>query len=163
MLDGVPPIDAARALTAQDLADPTLRAPDVAQAASKVAIIPEVRAALVDFQRSYARRTGGAVLDGRDIGTVICPDAEAKLFVTASPEVRARRRLDEFLAAGVQTDYDTVLRDTRERDLRDSTRADAPLVATESAVIIDTSDMGIEAAIDAAIAAVDDMHAARQG
>ncbi|MDO6586600.1 d(CMP) kinase [Salipiger sp. 1_MG-2023] len=155
MLDGMDPIAAAKALLAEDLAREGLRSPDVAQAASKVAIIPEVRAALVDFQRAYARRAGGAVLDGRDIGTVICPDAEAKLFVTAIPEVRARRRYDEMCAAGVQTDYETVLKDTIERDHRDSTRVDAPLIAAGDAVIIDTSQLDIDAAVAAAISAVD--------
>ncbi|MBU2962882.1 cytidylate kinase [Citreicella sp. C3M06] len=159
MLDGMDPIAAAKALLAEDLAREGLRSPDVAQAASKVAIIPEVRAALVDFQRAYARRAGGAVLDGRDIGTVICPDAEAKLFVTAIPEVRARRRYDEMCAAGVQTDYETVLKDTIERDHRDSTRVDAPLIAAGDAVIIDTSQLDIDAAVAAAISAVDAAHA----
>ena len=120
MLDGVEPIKAARALMAGDLSDDGLRSPEVAQAASKVAVIPEVRAALLDFQRAFARRDGGAVLDGRDIGTVICPEAEAKIFVTASAEVRARRRFEELLGNGTETDFDTVLAETRERDERDA-------------------------------------------
>ncbi|EIE49216.1 cytidylate kinase [Salipiger aestuarii] len=163
MLDGQEPVAAAKALLAEDLAADGLRIPEVAQAASKVAVIPEVRAALVDFQRAYARRAGGAVLDGRDIGTVICPDAEAKLFITASAEVRARRRYDELCANGVQTDYQTVLADTRERDHRDSSRADAPLLAAGDAVVLDTSDMDIGAAVSAAIAAVDAAYARTHG
>ncbi|MCR8546638.1 cytidylate kinase [Salipiger sp. P9] len=155
MLDGTEPVAAARALVAEDLEVDGLRTPEVAQAASKVATIPEVRAALVDFQRAYARRAGGAVLDGRDIGTVICPEAEAKLFVTASPEVRARRRFDELCGKGVETDYETVLAETRERDHRDATRADAPLRPAEDALLLDTSALDIAAAVAAAIAAVD--------
>lgn len=155
MLDGIEPVEAAQALVAEDLEAEGLRSPEVAQAASKVAVIPEVRAALVDFQRAYARRSGGAVLDGRDIGTVICPEAEAKLFVTASAEVRARRRFDELQAAGVEVDYDTVLAETRERDARDASRADAPLRPAEDAVIIDTSELDIAAAVARAVAAVD--------
>ena len=155
MLEGVPPIAAAQTLTAQDLGGSGLRAPEVSQAASRVAAIPEVRAALVDFQRAFARRDGGAVLDGRDIGTVICPEADAKLFVTASPEVRARRRFDELCATGVATDYARVLEETRERDDRDATRADAPLRAAPDAVVIDTSALDVEAAVAAAIAAVE--------
>ncbi|APX21469.1 MAG: (d)CMP kinase [Rhodobacteraceae bacterium] len=163
MLDGVEPIEAAQALVAEDLEAEGLRSPEVAQAASKVAVIPEVRAALVDFQRAYARRSGGAVLDGRDIGTVICPEAEAKLFVTASAEVRARRRFDELQAAGVEVDYDTVLAETRERDARDASRADAPLRPAEDAVIIDTSELDIAAAVARAVAAVDLRRAIIQG
>ncbi|MBY6202096.1 (d)CMP kinase [Maritalea mobilis] len=152
MLTGKEPVEAAQALTADDLGDPdALRTPDVAQAASRVAVIPEVRAALVDFQRAFARRAGGAVLDGRDIGTVICPDAEAKLFVTASAEVRASRRHKELLERGIASDYDTVLADVRERDARDANRATAPLLPAADAVIIDTSDLSIEEAVAKAI------------
>jgi len=152
MLTGKEPVEAAQALTADDLGDPdALRTPDVAQAASKVAVIPEVRAALVDFQRAFARRAGGAVLDGRDIGTVICPDAEAKLFVTASAEVRASRRHKELLERGIASDYDTVLADVRERDARDANRATAPLLPAADAVILDTSDLSIEEAVAKAI------------
>ncbi|GAA5073274.1 (d)CMP kinase [Roseibacterium beibuensis] len=152
MLTGKEPVEAAQALTADDLGDPdALRTPDVAQAASRVAVIPEVRAALVDFQRAFARRAGGAVLDGRDIGTVICPDAEAKLFVTASAEVRASRRHKELLERGIASDYDTVLADVRERDARDANRATAPLLPAADAVILDTSDLSIEEAVAKAI------------
>jgi cytidylate kinase len=156
MLMGEAPVTAAEALTAGDLADAdALRGPDVAQAASKVAAIPEVRAALVDFQRAFARRAGGAVLDGRDIGTVICPAAEAKLFVTASAEVRAQRRHRELVARGVDVSLEEVLADVRERDARDAGRSTAPMVAAEDAVLLDTSALGIEAAVAAAVAAVE--------
>lgn len=151
---GEAPIDAALALTAEDLDNPNLRTAEIAQAASKVAVIPEVRAALVDFQRAFARREGGAVLDGRDIGTVICPDAEAKLYVTASAEVRAERRYKELAAKDPATDYETVLADVKERDQRDSERATAPLKPADDAVIIDTSSLSIDDAISAALAAI---------
>lgn len=153
-LEGIEPIEAAKALVAEDLHAEGLRTADVAQAASKVAAIPEVRAALVDFQRAFARRDGGAVLDGRDIGTVICPDAEAKLYVTASAEVRARRRHHELIEAGANTDFDTVLADVVARDDRDMNRAEAPLKPAVGAVEIDTSSLTIEQAIAAALAAI---------
>ncbi|WP_284263815.1 (d)CMP kinase [Roseicyclus amphidinii] len=161
MLAGEPSIAAAEALTPDDLADPdALRTAAVAEAASKVAVIPEVRAALLDFQRAFARRAGGAVLDGRDIGTVICPEAEVKLFVTASAEVRAERRLKELLAAGFETDLGTVLADVKSRDARDAERASAPMRAADDALTLDTSAMGVEEAVAAAVAAVE---AARVG
>jgi cytidylate kinase len=141
-----------------DLERDDLRTAAVAQAASKVAVIPEVRSALVDFQRKFAARAGGAVLDGRDIGTVICPDADVKLFVTASPEVRGQRRYQELAARGENTDFDTVLEDVKARDARDSERAVAPLVPADDAISIDTSGMSIKDAIAAAIAAVDSKH-----
>ena len=155
VLDGVDPIEAARSLVAQDLDNDALRTADVAQAASRIAVIAEVRAALVDFQRAFARRAGGAVLDGRDIGTVICPDAEAKLFVTASAEVRAARRHAELLGRGSEASFEAVLADVKERDARDAGRAEAPMVAALDAVLIDTSSMSIDAAVTAAIAAVE--------
>ena len=148
---GGDPIAAARALTPDDLTRPGLRSLEAGQAASRVAAIPEVRAALVDFQRRIARAPGGAVLDGRDIGTVICPEAEVKLFVTASPEIRARRRWAEL---GAEADYDRVLAEVRERDARDTDRADAPLRPAEDAVILDTSDLPAEAAVARAMALV---------
>lgn len=155
MLAGHDPAAAARALDPSDMAEPgALRTAAIAEAASKVAAIPEVRAALVDFQRGFARRRGGAVLDGRDIGTVICPEAEVKLFVTASPEVRADRRCRELLAAGHPADYATVLSDVRARDARDAGRADAPMVAAADALVLDTSALSVEQAVGAAIAAV---------
>jgi cytidylate kinase len=155
VLDGLDPIEAARSLLAEDLENDALRTADVAQAASRIAVIGEVRAALVDFQRAFARRAGGAVLDGRDIGTVICPDAEAKLFVTASAEVRAARRHAELLGRGAEATLQEVLADVKERDARDAGRAEAPMVAAVDAVLIDTSSMSIEAAVTAAIAAVE--------
>jgi len=146
---GGDPVAAARQLTPADLAREGLRSLEAGQAASRVAAIPEVRAALVDFQRRFARAEGGAVLDGRDIGTVICPEAEVKLYVTASPEVRAHRR---WLELG--GDEDEVLAEVRERDARDMGRADAPLRPAADAVLIDTSAMGIDEAIAAACAVV---------
>ena len=153
-LDGTAALEAAQTLTAEDLQADDLRTPEVARAASVVAAIPEVRAALVDFQRAFARRQGGAVLDGRDIGTVICPEAEAKLYVTASDETRAARRHKELVANGREIGFDEVLAELRERDARDSARATAPLKPAEDAVMIDTSDMTIEQAFVAAIAAI---------
>jgi cytidylate kinase len=155
MLDGEDPVEAAAALRAEDLDHPDLRGAEAAQAASKVAVIPEVRAALLDFQRAFSRRMGGAVLDGRDIGTVICPEAEAKLYITASDETRARRRHKELVANGREIGFDEVLAELRERDARDSARATAPLKPAEDAMIIDTSDMTIEQALAAAIAAIE--------
>lgn len=140
--DGAAPDMAAQNLTAADLARTDLRSHAAGQAASKVAVIPEVRSALVTFQREFARQNGGAVLDGRDIGTVICPDADLKLFVTARPEVRAHRR---YLELG--GDEAQILNEIIERDSRDMSRADAPLRAAEDAVVIDTSDLDIEAAV----------------
>lgn len=152
---GTDPVAAAKALIAQDLDGDTLRTPEVAQAASKVAVIAEVRAALVDFQRAFARRLGGAVLDGRDIGTVICPNAEAKLFVTASAEVRAERRYLELKNKGLNITLAQVLADVKERDARDMDRAEAPLKPAADATMIDTSDLSIEAAIAQAVTAID--------
>ncbi|MDB5658493.1 MAG: cytidylate kinase [Cypionkella sp.] len=146
---GGDPVAAARGLTAADLARDDLRSMAAGQAASVVAVIPEVRAALVDFQRRFARAEGGAVLDGRDIGTVICPQAEVKLYVTASAEVRAHRR---WLELG--GDATRVLAEVIERDARDMGRAEAPLRAASDAVVIDTSALPIEAAIAAAVALV---------
>ncbi|MCU9838177.1 MULTISPECIES: d(CMP) kinase [Ruegeria] len=154
-LDGEAAEVAARTLRPEDLERDDLRTAEVAQAASKVAAIPEVRAALVDFQRAFARRAGGAVLDGRDIGTVICPEAEVKLFVTASAEVRAERRYLELTAKGHVTTLDAVLADVRERDARDADRATAPMKPAEDAVLLDTSAMDIPAALAAAIAQIE--------
>ena len=150
MLAGVPAIEAARELQQQDIDAEGLRTPEVAKAASEVAVIPEVRAALVDFQRTFARRPEGAVIDGRDIGTVICPEAEVKLFVTASAAVRAERRFLELSQKGLAGDRAAVLADVRERDARDRNRENSPLKPAEDAVVLDTSDMNIEAAVDAA-------------
>ncbi|MGI3169239.1 (d)CMP kinase [Pseudooceanicola sp. C21-150M6] len=147
LLDGVTALEAAQTLTAADLEADGLRTPEVARLASQVAAIPEVRAALVDFQRAFARRSGGAVLDGRDIGTVICPEAEVKFFVTASDEVRAHRRFLELQPKHPEMTEAQVLADLRERDARDSARATAPLKPAEDAVVIDTSEMDIAEAL----------------
>ncbi len=146
-LRGIAAIEAAQSLVPEALEDPVLRTPEVAQAASRVAVIPEVRAALLDFQRAFARRAGGAVLDGRDIGTVICPQAEVKLFVTANAEVRARRRYAELTERNIGTDFDAVLKDVLARDARDTQRSAAPLKPSPDAYLLDTSNMTIEVAI----------------
>jgi cytidylate kinase len=147
---GEDPVAAARGLGPADLARGDLRSLAAGQWASRVAVIPEVRAALVDFQRGFARRAGGAVLDGRDIGTVICPEAEVKLYVTASDEVRAARRRAE--AGG---EIGAVLADLRARDARDAARDAAPMRPAPDAVLLDTSDLTIDAAVARAVALVD--------
>ena len=144
-------IAAARSLDPAGFTDAELRNEKAGAAASIVAVIPEVRAALLDLQRSFARKAPGTVLDGRDIGTVVCPDAHAKLFITASAEVRAKRRQTELGTP----DYDAVLADIRARDARDSQRATAPLVAAKDAVTLDTSEMDVAAAVKAAIEVVE--------
>jgi CMP/dCMP kinase len=149
-MKGGDPAQVALELTPDDLIRGDLRTLEAGQAASRVATIPEVRAALVDFQRRFARSKGGAVLDGRDIGTVICPEAEVKLYVTASAQVRAHRRWLE-----VGGDEAKVLAEVRERDARDMGRADAPLRAAEDAIVIDTSAMGIDAAVARAIEVIE--------
>jgi len=146
---GGDPVAAARDLTPEDLARDDLRTLAAGQAASRVAALPEVRTALVEFQRRFARSEGGAVLDGRDIGTVICPEAEVKLYVTASAVVRAHRRWLE-----VGGDEAQVLAEVKERDARDMGRADAPLRPAADAVMIDTTTLGIDAAVAAACAVV---------
>lgn len=149
-MKGGDPVAAAVGLQPLDLERDGLRSLEAGQAASRVAVIPEVRAALVDFQRRFARREGGAVLDGRDIGTVICPEAEVKLFVTASANVRAHRRWLE-----VGGDEAVVLAEVQERDARDMGRADAPLRAAADARLLDTSTMSVAEAVDLAIAAIE--------
>ena len=128
-----------------------LRTEATGAAASIVASIPEVRTALLAMQRNFANQQPGAVLDGRDIGTIVCPDADVKLFITASPEVRAKRRLAELQSYGADVTYEAVLADIRLRDGRDKTRAVAPLVPAKDATVIDTSEMTAEEAIAAAI------------
>jgi cytidylate kinase len=147
---GGDPVAAARGLQPADLSRDDLRSMAAGQAASRVATLPDVRAALVEFQRRFARAEGGAVLDGRDIGTVICPQAEVKLYVTASAPVRAHRRWLE-----VGGDEARVLAEVIERDARDMGRADAPLRAAPDAVILDTTDLSIDAAVAQAVAAVE--------
>jgi cytidylate kinase len=141
---------AARALDGGALDDPALRTREAGEAASRVAVHPEVRAALLDLQRAFAAREPGAVIDGRDIGTVIAPDAPAKLFVTASPQVRAERRWRQLRGQGEVVEYEVVLADIRLRDERDSGRAAAPLVRAPDAVLLDTTEMTIDEAADAA-------------
>ena len=157
--EGLTPIEAAESLTAKDLERDDLRSGDAGQAASRVAAVPEVRAALVDFQQAFARREGGAVLDGRDIGTVICPDAEVKLYVVASDEVRAMRRHKELVAKGEDITLDEVLEDLRERDERDAARASAPLKPAEDATVIDTTEMSIDEAVHKVIALIEALRA----
>lgn len=128
-----------------------LRGREIGEAASVVAAVPAVRAGLLTRQRRFAAQTGGAVLDGRDIGTVICPEAPAKLFVTATPEVRAARRHKELVGRGEAVTFDGILADIRRRDARDSGRSDAPLKAAEDAVTLDTSALTVEEAVAAAI------------
>ena len=137
-------------LSAGQLGDPALRTRAAGEAASRVAVHPQVRQALFDFQRTFAAQPGGALLDGRDIGTVIAPDAAAKLFVTAAPEVRAERRWKQLTANGEPVSFDEVLADIRIRDARDSGRDAAPLKPAEDAVLLDTSQMTIDEAADAA-------------
>ena len=153
-LQGEDPAEAAQRLDPGGLGDPRLREPAVAQEASRVAAIPEVRAALLDWQKAFARSEGGAVLDGRDIGTVVCPEAEVKLFVTASPEARAGRRHAEQVAAGHESSLEGTLAEVRARDARDAGRAMSPLRAAEDAVVIDTSGMSVAEAVTAALAVV---------
>ena len=154
MLQGADPLVSAQSLRPEDLDAANLRSPEVALAASQVAVMAAVRTELLAFQRGFARREGGAVLDGRDIGTVICPKAEVKLFVTASAEVRARRRHQELVAGGTQIDFDQVLADVSTRDTRDAERAEAPMIAAVDAVVIDTSNLTIDAAIAVAVSIV---------
>lgn len=151
VLDGADPVLAAQGLRPEDLTQDGLRTPEVARLASEVAVDASVRAALVAFQRGFARRPGGAVLDGRDIGTVICPGAEVKLFVTATPEVRAERRFLELTDNGLDVTREEVLADQRARDARDAGRADAPLLRAADAALLDTSEMDVEAAVARAI------------
>jgi CMP/dCMP kinase len=145
---------AARALSPDDLADLALRTDEAAAAASKVSAIPSVRQALLEFQRAFAHGppggAGGAVLDGRDIGTVVCPDADAKVFLTARIEVRAERRLKELRERGVKAIHSRVLQDMKERDGRDSGREVSPLQAAADALVLDTSDLDADQVFAAA-------------
>lgn len=147
--------EAARTLDPETLDDPALRTGAAGQAASKVAAIPAVRAALLTFQRDFAHRDGGAILDGRDIGTVIVPEADVKLFIVASDEVRAERRWRELQAADPAVKYGAVLEDLRARDRRDQERAAAPLKPAADAILLDTSAMTPDDAFDAALAAIE--------
>jgi CMP/dCMP kinase len=146
---GGDPVAAAQGLRPEDCLSPGLRTQEAGQAASRVAALPQVRAALVEFQRRFARREGGAVLDGRDIGTVVCPEAEVKLYVTANPQVRAHRRWLELGGDEAQ-----VLAEVLERDARDTDRTTSPLRPAADATLIDTSEMSSEDAVGQAIALV---------
>ncbi|MEQ8699077.1 MAG: (d)CMP kinase [Bauldia litoralis] len=152
---------AAEALDHGTLGAPALRTDRVAAAASQVAAIPSVRAALLDFQRRFAATPpdgkAGAVLDGRDIGTVVCPDADVKLFVTASVEERARRRVKELLERGEEAIYGAVLQEMQDRDARDRDREVAPLTPAEDAIVIDTTDLDADAALEAALRFISDI------
>jgi CMP/dCMP kinase len=142
---------AARILDSSTLDDPSLRDPGVGDAASIVAKIPEVRSALLDFQREFARQEPGVVLDGRDIGTVVLPNADVKIFVVANTEIRARRRFLELEARGEPVTYDGVLDVIRRRDERDISRDTAPLKPAADALLLDTSELDIDSAFDAAV------------
>jgi cytidylate kinase len=154
-------VAAAKALDPARFDDVALKAHGVSEAASIVSAIPEVRAALVAFQRDFAARPPGAVLDGRDIGTVICPNADVKIFVIAAPEARARRRAAEYRAQGVPIDEAAVLADIVKRDERDQNRAAAPLKQAKDAHLLDTTHLDIDAAIRAAIDIVEATRAGR--
>jgi len=156
---------AARTLDPDDLTDPDLRSPAAGAAASEVAVHAAVREALLDFQHDFARHPpggcAGALLDGRDIGTVVCPEADAKLFVTAGVEERARRRLLELRHAGRDADYESVLADIKARDARDSARSTAPLEQAEDAVLLDTTELDIDAAFARAVEIIERARAQR--
>ncbi len=154
-------IAAARELDIASLDAERLRERSIGEAASRVAVFPEVRAALLKLQKDFARRPEGAVLDGRDTGTVIAPEADVKIFVTASAEMRAERRFRELAAKGGEMTLDAVLAAIRERDRRDSERAIAPLKAAPDAVLLDTTDLDIEAAFRAALSIVEVARAGR--
>ncbi len=144
-------VSLARSLDPATLEDDGLRAPGVGEAASRVAGIPEVRAALLQYQRDFSRKPPGAVLDGRDIGTVVCPDADIKIFVTATLEERARRRYEERRSQGEDVTYEEILELITNRDARDSGRGSAPMRRAEDADLLDTTKMDIETAFDAAV------------
>jgi CMP/dCMP kinase len=153
--DAIEALKSAKALDPFTLGDPGLRKPGLAEAASLVAKHPEVREELLAYQRNFARAKSGAVLDGRDIGTVICPDADVKLFVTATPEERARRRYLELKQAGIDVSEAEVLGDIRRRDERDKHRAASPLRQAPDAHLLDTTNLDIDAAFKAAIDLID--------
>jgi len=144
-------VAAARNLSVAVLARPDLRGATAADAASKVAVLPLVRESLLNYQRVFARQDGGAVLDGRDIGTVICPDAEAKLFVTADVAERARRRHLELVEGGTQIALEQVLQDVKTRDRRDASRGIAPMKAAQDVLLLDTTKLSIDAAVTSAV------------
>jgi cytidylate kinase len=168
LLDAGHPLDdpakaeaAARALDPARFDEAVLKGRGVGEAASVVSAIPQVRAALLDLQRDFAGRPPGAVLDGRDIGTVVCPGADVKIFVTAAAEERARRRTLELRGRGVAADEAAILADIRRRDERDSSRAAAPLRQAADAHLLDTTHLDIDAAVRAAIDIVEAVRAGR--
>ena len=144
----------ARSLDPKTLDDPSLRDPGVGEAASVVARIPAVRSAILNYQRDFARRPEGAVLDGRDIGTVVCPDADVKIYVTATPQVRAGRRCREMESRGEAAIYEEVLADILQRDARDAGREVSPMRPAADAVLLDTTNLDIEAAFDTAVGVI---------
>ena len=144
----------ARDLNVDDFEDHELRSEVVGSAASKVAVIPEVRSALLKFQRDFAQRLPGAVLDGRDIGTVICPDADVKFFITASVEARVLRRFKELQSLGIVTSLEEVAADIKARDARDAERSTAPTLAAADAVVVDTSELGVDEALGMVLGAI---------
>jgi cytidylate kinase len=148
---GVAGYAGARRIEPATLDDPVLRGTGAGDAASIVARIPAVRAALLDLQRRFAEQPGGAVLDGRDIGTVVCPRADVKIYLTANAEERARRRLREAESRGNSVTYEAVLADIKRRDERDSARDAAPMRAADDAILLDTSNLDIEAAFNEAV------------
>ena len=147
-LEGYQPIAAAKSLEISDLDKYDLQKPEIAQAASEIASIPEVRATLLKFQRNFSQKLPGAVLDGRDIGTVVCPDARIKIFLTASLEARAKRRYIELHKHDRKINFKIILEQIKERDIRDQTRRSSPMVAASDAKIIDTSELSINEAVD---------------
>ena len=153
--DPVALADVASRLDLNDYAEAELRTAEAGQAASKVAAVPDVRDALLELQRAFANQAKGAVLDGRDIGTVVCPNADVKLWVDARVEVRAERRWKELIEKGETLSLKDMIAQLKERDSRDRNRKDAPMVAAADSVLIDTSDLTIDAAVDKARAAVD--------
>jgi CMP/dCMP kinase len=155
-------VNAARGLDPQNFDNPALKSDQVGTAASVVSAIPEVRTALVEFQRQFARQPPGAVLDGRDIGTVICPSADVKIFVVADPEVRARRRTLEARARGEAADEAVILADILARDERDRNRAAAPLKPAKDAYLLDNSHLDIEGGVRAAIDIIEAVRAGRR-
>jgi CMP/dCMP kinase len=147
-------VSLARGLDMASFDDPALRGAKAGDAASVTAKIPQVRHALLGLQRTFARQSGGAILDGRDIGTVICPNADVKIYVTASPEVRARRRFTEIEARGEATTFEQVLSDIQARDERDAGRGSAPMVRAADAVLLDTTDLDIDSAFQSVVGLV---------
>jgi cytidylate kinase len=155
LTDAAAAVAAARGLGLMEFDENMLRGARMGEAASVVAAMPEVRAALIKAQRDFAARASGAVLDGRDIGTVICPKADVKIFVTASPAARAQRRALELMRRGEKIDYAAVLADIEKRDARDAERADAPMRAAEDAVTLDTTRLNIEQSFTRAVEIVE--------